>query len=953
MEWKAKWIWDESGEHPRNYWLAFRRTFERPDNIDDAILHITGDSRYTIFINGKYIGFGPVRSWPFEQSYDTYSVKDYLVPGKNVIAVLVTHYGISTFQYIEGRGGLIAQLEFYKDGELIDTISSDKSWKNMPHLSFNRASVRISCQQAWAEIYDANKFDNRWTNIEFDDSSWNKSIEIGPYGIEPWKTLVPRDIPYLTKEPIYPKRVVSLKEVIPVKNNISIDLRPNFYPEEYDANPKGHLGYIASIINSPKDTNGRIIFPFGRWVSVYGRFRINEKVYEVNRERSVEVSLNAGDNLFLMETSGTYHELFSHIAFDFEEKLTFKAPIFGEKYSFVTIGPFDKKTVLLIGYPQDNTLKETEEYREIWNIDDVVSLSKYSEWIKPVLPNYTCIENVFTLSTVKKIKETYNVKSEHQNMVIANNSYTEIKPFKDGDIEFIVDFGRELSGFVEFDIDAPSGAILDLYFFESIHDDNIEDTEGLNNTLRYITKNGRQTYCSFIRRGFRYVMVTIRNLNSPMKFYSIRTYLSTFPIAAIGTFHSSDYLLNRIWEISRDTERLCMEDTYVDCPAYEQTFWVGDARNESLINYYTFGAYQISKRCLKLVPKSLYRSILPESQVPSGWQNILTAWTLFWMSACKEYYEFSGDIEFLKEIYPSLIQTAKNFEKFINKDGLLEITAWNMLDWAPMDTPDRGVVTHQNALLVKALKDTSYISELFNEEEDKKYLLEFAHSLKEAINKYLWDDERKAYIDSIHSDGTRSNVISLQTNTIVYLCDCAEGERKELIERYLLNPQEGFVKIGSPFMSFFYYEAMVKLGRIDKILEDIKKNWGTMLDYGATTCWETFMGFQKDRPTRSHCHAWSSAPGYFLGAYILGIKPLEPGFKKVLIQPQLCNLRWVKGTVPTPNGKVDVSYREEDTYLDVRVNIPKGVTAEVVFPEDFKKRLRVNGEYIEGVRKTI
>jgi hypothetical protein len=270
-----------------------------------------------------------------------------------------------------------------------------------------------------------------------------------------------------------------------------------------------------------------------------------------------------------------------------------------------------------------------------------------------------------------------------------------------------------------------------------------------------------------------------------------------------------------------------------------------------------------------------------------------------------------------------------------------------------MDTPDRGVVTHQNALLVKALKDTSYISELFNEEEDKKYLLEFAHSLKEAINKYLWDDERKAYIDSIHSDGTRSNVISLQTNTIVYLCDCAEGERKELIERYLLNPQEGFVKIGSPFMSFFYYEAMVKLGRIDKILEDIKKNWGTMLDYGATTCWETFMGFQKDRPTRSHCHAWSSAPGYFLGAYILGIKPLEPGFKKVLIQPQLCNLRWVKGTVPTPNGKVDVSYREEDTYLDVRVNIPKGVTAEVVFPEDFKKRLRVNGEYIEGVRKTI
>jgi len=953
MEWKAKWIWDEMGEHPRNYWLAFRKTFKRPDDANVVLLHITADSRYALFVNGKRVGFGPVRSWPFEQFYDTYSVKDYLVAGKNVISVLVTHYGIGTFQYIEGRGGLIAQLEFYKDGKIVDSVCTDKSWKNKPHTGFNRASVRISCQQAWAEIYDANKFDDRWTDIDFDDSNWNDSIELGSYGIEPWKSLIPRDIPYLTEEPIYPKRVVSLKEVIPVKNHISIDLRPNFHPEEYDANPKKHLGYIATIINSPRDATGKLIFPFAKWTSVYGRFKINNQVYEVGNKREVEIKLNAGDNLFLMETSGGYHELFCHMAFDFEEKLIFKAPIFGEKYSFISIGPFDKKEVLLIGTPYDSRLKETEEYRRVWEIDNVDALSKYSKWIKPILPEHTCTENVFTLSTVKKIRETHDVKSEHQNMIIANNSYTEIKPFKDGDIELIIDFGRELSGFIKFDIDAPPRTILDLYFFESMHDDTIEDTDGLNNTLRYKTKEGRQTYHSFIRRGFRYVMITIRNLTSPMKFYSIKTYLSTFPVAEVGTFHSSDYLLNRIWEISRDTERLCMEDTYVDCPAYEQTFWVGDARNEALINYYTFGAYQLSKRCLKFVPKSLYRSVIPESQVPSGWQNILTAWTLFWMSACKEYYEFSGDMEFIKEIDPYLIRTVKNFEKFINKDGLLEITAWNMLDWAPMDTPDMGVVTHQNALLVKALKDTAYISELLDKKEDKKYLLDLANSLKEAINKHLWDDRKKAYIDSIHRDGKRSEVISQQTNTIIYLCDCAENERKKLLEEYLLDPPADFVKIGSPFMSFFFFEALVKLGRIDKILEDIRKNWGIMLDYGATTCWETFIGFQKDRPTRSYCHAWSSAPGYFLGAYILGVRPLEPGFKKILIQPQLCGLKWIKGTIPTPNGKVEVNCKEEDTHLDVKVGIPKGVTVEIVLPENFGKKIRLNGEYIEGVRKII
>jgi len=945
MDWKAKWIWNDSGEHPRNYWIAFRKTFNQPEDIDNAVLNITADSRYVVYVNGKRVGFGPVRSWPFEYSYDTYYIKDYLVPGKNVIAALVTHFGVSTFQYIEGRGGLIAQLDFYKDGKIIKSIISNRSWRNREHTGFQRSSVRISCQQAWAEIFNANNFDEAWININFDDSNWDDSIELGEYGIEPWKTLVPRDIPYLTEESIYPRRVISLREVSPLKTHISLDVRPNFFSEDYSANPKAFLGYVATIIESPRDMKGRVVFPFERGLSIYGRFKLNGKVYEVREGNSIEVELKHGENFFLMDISGErYYEFFVHMGFDFEDEVSFKAPILND-YEFITIGPFDKKDVLLIGEPIDCSLKESSEYREIWNVNSFSELSRYIDFIKPVLNEHTCKENVYILCTAKRVLKEYDISSNFLNLVIPNETYTTIKKL-DGDIEFIVDFGKEQSGFVEFDIDSPKGVVLDFYFFERIHDGVIEDTNGLNNTLRYITKEGRQSYRSFIRRGFRYIMVTIRNLTSSMKFYSIRVQLSTFPVVELGTFYSSDYLLNRIWEISRDTERLCMEDTYVDCPAYEQTFWVGDARNESLINYYTFGAYELSKRCLKLVPKSLYRSILPESHVPSGWQNILTAWTLLWMSACKEYYIFTGDRDFLSDIYPSLMETARNFERFINEDGLLEITAWNMLDWAPMDTPDSGVVTHQNALLVKALRDVAYISEVLGKKEDMDYLLRFADNLKYTINRYLWDEEYKAYIDSIHSDRQRSKVISQQTNTIVYLCDCAEGERKQLLESYIINPPEHFVKIGSPFMSFFYFEALTKIGRIDKILESIRRDWGLMLDYGATTCWETFIGFLKDRLTRSHCHAWSSAPAYFLPAYILGVRPLEPGFKKILIQPNLFDLRWAKGTIPTPYGVIEMSCKEEKDFIDVRLNLPEVIEAEIVPPSG--RKMLVNGKEIES-----
>lgn len=941
MEWKARWIWNNSGEHPRNYWLAFRKTFTAPEDYEQARLHITADSRYFLYINGQFVGWGPIRSWPFEQSYDTYPIEHLLKPGENVIAVLVTHYGISTFQYIEGRGGLIAQLEFEKDGEVIKTVITDSSWKTKEHKGFNRASVRISCQQAWVEIYDANKFDHRWVELDFPDSDWEKALEIGPASTPPWTSLIPRDIPFLTNEPIYPKRVISLKEVQPVKTSVAIDLRPNFYPGEYDANLKKHSGYIATVIRSPKAMKGRIIT-----FSLIGRFKINGKSYSFYESNPAEVELKEGSNPLLIDVGGSFHDLFITLAFDFPEEITFHSPL--GQGEFVTIGPFDKRTIRHLGTSEDAPLNPHPDYEGVWETDLDKIPFRFRNWIKLVAPEHMCKDVVFTLCVEKKVLKERDVLPQHHNLVLATDSYSELEPAK-GDVELVIDFGKEVSGFLEFDIDSPAGVIFDLYAFESMHDGFIENTDGLHNTLRYIAREGRQTYRSFIRRGFRYVMLTVRNLKSAVKIYSLKAYLSTYPVAEVGRFFSSDHMLNRIWEISQHTERLCMEDTYVDCPAYEQTFWVGDSRNEALINYTTFGAYPLSKRCLRLVPKSLYRSPLPESQVPSGWQNILTAWTLLWMLACKEYYLFTGEKDFLDEMYPHLIQTARNFRQFINDKGLLEIEAWNMLDWAPMDTPNRGVVTHQNAFLVKALRETAEIAELLGEERDKNELLEFADAVQDAINEHLWSEEKKAYVDSIHIDGIPSNVFSLQTQVMVYLCDCATEERKKILEDYLLHPPQGFVKIGSPFMSFFYFEALARMGRIEEILENIRKNWGIMLDYDATTCWETFPGafdWLRKKLTRSHCHAWSAAPAFFLPSYILGVRPLAPGFRKVLIEPNLCDLKWARGTIPTPLGKIEVSFKKREDIFEADIYIPENCTAEIRFPKDVAKVI-LNGEEVK------
>ena len=55
---------------------------------------------------------------------------------------------------------------------------------------------------------------------------------------------------------------------------------------------------------------------------------------------------------------------------------------------------------------------------------------------------------------------------------------------------------------------------------------------------------------------------------------------------------------------------------------------------------------------------------------------------------------------------------------------------------------------------------------------------------------------------------------------------------------------------------------------------------------------------------KSLCHAWGASPIYLLGKYYLGIQPVKAGYAEFSITPTLGGLKWMEGTVPTPNGEL-------------------------------------------------
>ena len=149
----------------------------------------------------------------------------------------------------------------------------------------------------------------------------------------------------------------------------------------------------------------------------------------------------------------------------------------------------------------------------------------------------------------------------------------------------------------------------------------------------------------------------------------------------------------------------------------------------------------------------------------------------------------------------------------------------------------------------------------------------------------------------------------------------------------------------STFMTYYILSAYIKSGG-EKSIEMIKKYFGGMISRGATTFWEDFdiswlngsgridtlpSENQKDIHgdygrfcyegfRHSLCHGWSSGVLSFIIENIIGLKLID-GFKKISVEPNLCGLKHINATIPTPYGKLLIDIKGNE----IKIKSPKNV----------------------------
>jgi hypothetical protein len=811
---------------------------------------------------------------------------------------------------------------------------------------------RISIQEAFEEQYDARLADG-WTDPSYNDSGWPAAVALRPAEDGWHQDLGPRGIPFLTLEPVLPRRIVSAETVRSIPYRQTVYVKPYLAPGDFSSNSNAAHAYLATQVWSPVEANVRISAPHKVPWGIEGQtFKVNGAVVSGGMAR-----LQHGWNSLVLSMASAYHLPEFVVCLDGPEGLKFSAA--GERggAAWAVVGPFDIPTefrrvlaetffggTMVIAEPR--TPEATAERgAAFWESGEVASVVDAPFYL-PVAPEHLPGADVF-VQAYTDADAGQDVRIEAPEALLSAADWTTIHPAASGaDVRVLLDFGREVVGFHAFEVDAPAGTILDWHNFEFIQPDGrFNFAEGMNNSFRYICREGRQSYQTYVRRGFRYSYLILRGMTGPVKLRNVRLIFNTYPQARQGSFACSDARLDQIWEVGAHTLRCSAEDTYVDTPVYEQTHWVGDARNEALVDIVANGDPRLWRRCLEQAGQSLERSPLVESHVPSGWENIIPAWTFLWMRSCREYYLFSGDRAGAERLLADIARTVEGIKAHLNAEGLFDIHAWNLFDWAAMDTPNFGVVTHQNCLAVQALRQAAEMAEWLDRPELAADWVLTAQGIADAVNARLWNDERQAYTDCLR-DGQHSAVTSQQTQTAALISGVATGSRAARCREIIENPPEGFVRAGSPFFEFFLLEAYQGEGREQEVVSAIRRDWGWMVEMGATTFWESWSGAGasgEGRLTRSHCHGWSAAPTYFLSTYVLGIVPGGPGFSPAVIEPHPADLTWCRGVVPTPAGNVEVQWESRpDEPFALRVNAPKGVALDIRLPRD--GYVQVNGQ---------
>ncbi|HWB27352.1 MAG TPA: alpha-L-rhamnosidase N-terminal domain-containing protein [Chitinophagaceae bacterium] len=439
-----------------------------------------------------------------------------------------------------------------------------------------------------------------------------------------------------------------------------------------------------------------------------------------------------------------------------------------------------------------------------------------------------------------------------------------------------------------------------------------------------------ETFTSLAFRTYRYINMQIETKDEPVTINDFYGMYTGYPFMYNAGFNSDSAVLNKILEVGWRTARLDAQETYMDCPYYEQLQYVGDTRIQALVSLYNSGDDRLPRNAIS----QIYNSLMPEgitlSRYPTANPQEIPTFSLIWIGMLHDYWMYHGDTAFIqKNLRASRMVLSFFHDRQTAGGSLHNVPYWIFSDWcngkgwhdgiAPIGKDGSSAMLDLQLLMAYEMAEDME-KQVGLQELAAMYEAEIS-KLKQSIVANYWDENKGLFADTKDKD-----CYSQHTSALAILTGIKTGSEAKALAQKIMN--DTTLSKASVYFRYYLYRAYNEAGLGDKYTQ-LLGIWKKNLEMGMTT-WAEIDDINR---TRSDCHAWGSSPNIELYRIVLGIDSDAPGFDKVKIEPHLGDLKNASGYIPHPKGRIATSYAFNNTTgkWSVTINLPAGVTGTFIW----------------------
>lgn len=382
-----------------------------------------------------------------------------------------------------------------------------------------------------------------------------------------------------------------------------------------------------------------------------------------------------------------------------------------------------------------------------------------------------------------------------------------------------------------------------------------------------------------------------------------------------ASFHSSDPMLDRIWQLCHYTiKATTFAGVFVDGNR-ERTSYEADAYLTQLGYYAGDPSSQMER--------DTFERLMQYPTWPSEWapHMVFIAYA-DWMQ--------TGDKKWLAEHYDYL--KTKTLEDRARADGLITSTPQQMqhsdvVDWPPGErdgyvfTPVNTVV---NAFHLRAMEEMRQLALALGKESDAEDYAQRERTTLASFQRVLFDQTTGLYRDGVGTDHS-----SLHANLFPLAFGLVPQDKRAHVAQWLAaQGMRASVYAAQYLLEGLFENGQAKVA-IDEMTAPGDRSWRHMVESGATITWEAWD--QRYKPNQDWTHAWGAAPANLLPRFVLGVRVSKPGWSEAEIAPHPGGLQFASGTLPTPRGTIRVAWKMQPRFT-LSATLPAGMEARVRVP---------------------